>query len=1170
MSATLPPGLDPRGMRPYFRLRDWQGMPTHTIDQFAAAFRVVGFSIRAGHSGDFGEATITIQDDEGEALDRTSPARPVAIRYGQIIEVYLGRDRDSAVAWFLGIVQEPSTNSPAPNRRIAIVRAVGYAQRLADRFASVSYSQRRLSDGISPDPDDAESYVSAILYHALNDAANRDSPAASMHPVLLRRGQTPSGQTAALANRRALAVPSGGLADPGGMAAVHGSAGTRKLLVWDQGTGQSRFRDYDYTPSTGVLSGERDLAGTASFLPHRAADRVRCVAAGAGAIVGRLYLAATNTNFELRGSYDAETGRASAFIFSALQVGAPIADAVGLCFVPPNQFVSLDTSGVLRAHPAPAPGGTLGAGTVISDTTGGSYTVPGSPLVYGALAYDAPRLIVSADGVLYDLRYVPGVGVTDQRTIRSGAANVRGLAYLQGKVITAEDGASSDILHDYDYDQTVSAGDGLAGVEPKIDHLPVLLPDFIRRHQPLSTIAADLAAIGNCVWGVAPDRYFFMRVRAAHDSGILLTNDVGLQLPPPAEDGGAHRPTITATAPGASGIAILSTTAYVLDRGGTGSITAYEISTGAAVAAWNLNLPSGETAWGLTVQFGGGWWYILVSTEYDTGTTNQQGERVWRGYVRRWRVPEGSPGTAGVAYGNDPFHIHTHQDVSTIDGLAASLGASPSIFILRARAIYDAEILGYPAAASDAQNPVAGAGFTYVASTGDTWDATGITVHAGYLYVLDAAGSIRVYDVPEVPRAGQATSTTDLVRRPTREFPVVAGGQGIASDADSIYVVVPGAGIYRYLSATGAFVPAPAPDRTPRRSRTTDNWDKNKLCIIRNRAVEYSDTGVGGAYTSLLGLTATRQPRVYAQGEPPNASQALHMLGTINDAARGTGLRSAIAIPFLAPAGNLSKLSILMGSAADVSSLPALSVAVIGSRKAEGPHEFAAPPAVLPDVPNREDVRAATHVTATDLDRLLKNRLGEHVFIPLDNVQVTPGELLWAYIPEYGDGTRRVSIDYKTGTDAANPLSYYYVYASPASPPNSGGVELVARAGTMALVIYGADTVSVRAQNTTARRAHPPKEAEYPLRDNPDTGTAVQALAGVMGANARVVRKYGPLAATPTAAPPPLGTTARMVDVDTGLDTTVEIAGWEISGSAHDPDNLAPNMMGFTVVDRSR
>ena len=1145
-------------MRPYFILRDWAGRMTHTAEQFAAEFRVVAFSIRAAHSGDFGEASITIRDDAGEALDRASPNRPVAVRYGQIIEVYLGRDRASAVAWFLGVVQEPSTDSPAPNRGIVTIKAVGYAQRLADRFASVSYAQRRLSDGVSPDPEDSEAYVSAITYHALNDAANRDSSATTPRPILLRRGQTPAGQSTALANRRAVAVPAGGLSDPGGMAAAHGSAGTRKLLVWDQGTGQSRFRDYDYTPSTGILSGERDLAGTATFAPHRASDRVRCVAAGGGAIVGRLYLAATNTNFELRGSYDAETGRASVFTFASLLPGAPLAAAVGLCFVPPNQFVSLDTSGVLRAHPAPAPGGTLGAGAVITDATGGSYTVPGSPLAYGALAYRAPYLIVSADGVLYDLRYVPGTGVTDQRTIRGAAANVRGLAYLEGKIITAEDGASSDVLHDYDYDPTVGAEETLAGIEPKIDHLPILLPDFIRRHQPLSTIVADLAAIGNCVWGVAPDRHFFMRVRGAHDSGILLTNDVGLQLPPPAEDGGAHRPTITATGSGASGIAVLSTTAYVLDRGGTGSITAHEISTGAVQAAWNLNLPSGETAWGLTVQFGGGWWYILVSTEYDAGTTNQQGERIWRGYVRRWRVPADSPGTAGVAYGNDPFHIHTHQDVSTVDGLAASLGASPSIFILRARAIYDAEILGYPAAAADAQNPVDGAGFTYVASTGDTWDATGITVHAGYLYVLDAAGSIRVYDVPEVPRAGQATSTAALVRRPEREFSVVAGGQGIASDADSIYVVVPGAGIYRYLSATGAFVPAPAADRTPRRSRTTDNWDKTKLCIIRDQPVSYSDTGIGAAYTSLIGLTATRQPRLYAQGEPPNAAILLHALHA----------RGAVAFPFAATSDRLSKISFILGAGGDISALAGMPVYIMGTSRdrwlpinvADGPGKISA---------NLEDVRATVNLSPIDLARWLKDRVGAHVYVPLNNLQVTPGEILWAFIPHYGSAAARVGLDYKTGADPNNPLSYYHVWAVPGTSNAGYAKDTERRAGSVAMAAYGADTVSVRAQNTTARRYHPPKEAEYPLRDSPDTGAAVQALAGVMGATGRVVRQYGPLAATPPTHPPPLGATARIIDARTGLDSTVEIAGWSIGGSATEPDNLAPNHMGFMVADRS-
>ena len=1153
MSATLPAGFDPRGMRPYFILRDWEGMTTHTIDQFAAAFRVVAFSIRAGHSGDFGEASITIRDDGGAALDRAAPNRPVAVRYGQIIEVHLGRDRASAVAWFLGIIQEPSTESPAPGRRTMTLKAVGYAQRLADRFASVSYAQRRLSDGVSPDPEDSEAYVSAITYHALADTANRDSAATTPRPVLLRRGQTPAGQSTALANRRALAVPSGGLADPGGMAAAHGSAGTRKLLVWDQGTGQSRFRDYDYTPSTGILSGERDLAGTATFAPHRASDRVRCVAAGGGAIVGRVYLGATG-NFELRGSYDAETGRASVFTFSSVGTGSPLADAVGLCFVAPNQFVSLDRLGKLRAHPAPAPGGALGAGTVITDATGGSYTVPGSPLAYGALAYRAPYLIVSADGVLYDLRYVPGVGVTDQRTIRGAAANVRGLAYLEGKIITAEDGASSDMLHDYDYDPTVGAEETLAGIEPKIDHLPVLLPDFIRRHQPLSTIVADLAAIGNCVWGVAPDRHFFTRVRGAHDSGILLTNDVGLQLPPPGP--GQARPTHESGLD-ASGIVYAGSAMYVLDKTAK-TITALDPATGAELASWALALPAGEIPWGMTGRVDGGFVYLAVATEYYTGQQNPQGQQLWRGYLRRWRASASDGSSVGAAYGSDPFNFPIHQDRSTIDGVAYSYGQD-AYFVLRAREIYNAELIAYPAGDADDQNPVETAGATWGTNTGDVWDATGITIGA-FLYVLDSAGWVRAYDIPTVPRTGTEASPV-LTRRPEREFAVVPGAEGITSDALNAYVSVPRVGIFQYRLADGVLVgSAAAAERAARRSRTTDNWDKSKLCIIRDQPVGYSDTGIGAAYTSLIGLTATRQPRVHAQGEPPNATILLHALGAAG----------AIAFPFSTHYDRISKLSFILGAAGDISALPGMPVSIVGSSPtlflprnvADGPDRFGA---------NIEDVRATVNLSPVDLARWLKDRVGAHVSVPLNNMRVTPGEILWVFVPTYGTADARVGLDYKTGADPNNPLSYYHLW-NPGNPgyrghQYSGFIDR--RAGSVAMAVYGAATVSVRAQNTTARRRHPPKEAEYPLRDSPDTGTAVQALAGVMGANGRVVRKYGPLAATPPTHPPPLGATARIIDARTGLDSTVEIAGWTISGSATDPDNLAPNYMGFTVVDRS-
>ena len=105
--------------------------------------------------------------------------------------------------------------------------------------------------------------------------------------------------------------------------------------------------------------------------------------------------------------------------------------------------------------------------------------------------------------------------VGGQRIIAAASPDIRGLAYLQGRLITAVDSVL-DTIYDHAYAPELPTGSPLGPLEPKIDRVPVRLPDLTRRHQPLSTVISEVAATANCVWGVAPDRYFYLRQRGAH------------------------------------------------------------------------------------------------------------------------------------------------------------------------------------------------------------------------------------------------------------------------------------------------------------------------------------------------------------------------------------------------------------------------------------------------------------------------------------------------------------------------------------------------------------------------------------------------------------------------------------------------------------------------------
>ena len=254
------------------------------------------------------------------------------------------------------------TTNVAPNRRTVQFRFTGYAQRLADRFCSVSHVQRRLADGISPDPLDESSTISSLAYELLDDANNRDVGGEGPYPVMYRL-QSPEG-VVALGPRRTLLTPASvTLNDPGGLAAAFGAEDVRKLIVWDKGTGQSRFRDFDFNPDTGWLTNERDLAQTFTFFAPHASDGVKCVAAGAGSILGRAHFGSSQgvggPDFLLRGKYDVTTGRSEAFTFTAVASSDLRSNMIGICFVAPNRFITLNENGRLYSHPAPAPGEVL-------------------------------------------------------------------------------------------------------------------------------------------------------------------------------------------------------------------------------------------------------------------------------------------------------------------------------------------------------------------------------------------------------------------------------------------------------------------------------------------------------------------------------------------------------------------------------------------------------------------------------------------------------------------------------------------------------------------------------------------------------------------------------------------------------------------------------------------
>jgi hypothetical protein len=117
--------------------------------------------------------------------------------------------------------------------------------------------------------------------------------------------------------------------------------------------------------------------------------------------------------------------------------------------------------------------------------------------------------------------------------------------------------------------------------------------------------------------------------------------------------------------------------------------------------------------------------------------------------------------------------------------------------------------------------------------------------------------------------------------------------------------------------------------------------------------------------------------------------------------------------------------------------------------------------------------------------------------------------------------------------------------------------------GSLKMRIHHSHSIDVIVENTVAKKTFGTREVLLPIHDFPTGEAAFNGLVGFSEVTSRAQRVYQPVQATPPLKPPQLGKTARMIDKFNGMDTIVDIIGYDIQATSFTKWNRGVDSMTF-------
>jgi len=121
--------------------------------------------------------------------------------------------------------------------------------------------------------------------------------------------------------------------------------------------------------------------------------------------------------------------------------------------------------------------------------------------------------------------------------------------------------------------------------------------------------------------------------------------------------------------------------------------------------------------------------------------------------------------------------------------------------------------------------------------------------------------------------------------------------------------------------------------------------------------------------------------------------------------------------------------------------------------------------------------------------------------------------------------------------------------------------------GNLKLRVHHSHSIDVILENTVSKKSFGIREMTVPLNDFPNEEAATIGLAGYSSVVGKARRTYKPIQTTPPQSVPQLGMTARLIDTFNGMDTFVELTGFDIQMTSFSKFNRGVDSMTYQMEE---
>ena len=171
---TITTGYDTRELSPKIVITDYSGSTQYTYESAAIAanptqdFRLTDLVLQMGQNGDYGNATLIIEDSANNLTDSTL-RRGSKIKRQWDIQISLGKTSGTLQRWFYGKIVDANVIRSGTGQQAIILVCVGYGIILKERITKIVRNQDKASNGIDLDDNDTKTRLDNLIYDMFED-----------------------------------------------------------------------------------------------------------------------------------------------------------------------------------------------------------------------------------------------------------------------------------------------------------------------------------------------------------------------------------------------------------------------------------------------------------------------------------------------------------------------------------------------------------------------------------------------------------------------------------------------------------------------------------------------------------------------------------------------------------------------------------------------------------------------------------------------------------------------------------------------------------------------------------------------------------------------------------------------------------------------------------------